>query len=657
MAEKQARSSTLKLGYLYGTVVRSTIEAGAILRTTLPELDSRFIAITTKDIPGSNTIDLFEDSFELLSSTKITYLGQPILALFGPDIESVELKSRQIELEYQLPGSERENAPTRMKLREHQWGDLAEVASRATSTLERAYVERQGQSQPNQVELIWCQVNDGVISIEMATQWPFLVREIVAKVSAKRLQDVIITPLPYYTKRNEYLVESALLAALAAVAAIKSNRAIQLNNCYPKSKGATHITRKTFLNEEGRPLGEEILVRLNLGGKTLFSGEIFHQMKAALIPFYPLEACTIRFEAISSSQQPSAYFADLGYSTALFSTEAHASALAREGQISPANWRNKYYEESPELTKIVFLQKFSQLKDLLDAVCTASDFSRHNAVYDLQRRTRKGLSTFLSYTRGIGIASAAGVSGLSAHFPSLESFSLSLTLDTNDRVIVNSSHTLDAGTSLIWQQLIVKELGVDMAEISIVQGDTKELLDSGPTLLGEELKRAGVMIYNCCQTIKRRRFNDPLPITTTASGRSTLPAEQCLFASSGWGAMVLELEINTVDLVVEVRHIWCSLAFSMVENSAQLKAACHKTIVRTLYECNAILPYNGEQGSQIELMIEEGGEHSLPSSIHQALRGMVMASLSSALSQALNQDFSTLPVIADDIISSLRISE
>lgn len=657
MAEKQAKSSTLTLGRLYGTVVRSTIEAGAVLRTSLPDLDSRFVAVTTKDIPDTNTIDLFEDSFELLSSTKISYLGQPILALFGPDVESVEVKSRQIEVEYQLSGNEREGSPTKMKLREHRWGDLAAVASRSASTLERAYVERQSQSHPNQIESIRCQVQDGVISIEMATQWPYLVREIVAKVCVKRLQDVIITPLPYYTKHNEYLVESALLAALAAVAANKSNRAVQLNNCYPKNRGATHITRKTFLSEEGRPLGEEILVRVNLGGKTLFSDEIFNQMKAALIPLYPLEACSIRFEALSSSQPPMAYFSDLGYSTALFSTEAHASAMAREEQVSPANWRNKYYEESSQLTDIVSLQPLSQLKDLIDLVCTASDFSRHNAVYDLQRRTRKGLSTFLSYTRGIGLASAAGVSGLSAQFPSLDSFTLSLTLDTNDRVIVNSSHTLDAETRLIWQQLIVKELGVDVAEISIAEGSTRELLDSGPTLLGEELERAGIMIYNCCQTIKRRRFNDPLPITTTASGRSAMPTEHRLFASSGWGAMVLELEINTIDLVVEVRHIWCSLSFSMVKNSASLKAACHKTIVRTLNECNALLPYNSEKGSQIELMIEPGGEHELPSSIHQALRGMVMASLSSALSQALNQDFSTLPVIADDIISSLRISE
>ena len=107
MAEKLQRPTGFKQGMLHGIIIRSTIDSGIVLHTTFPELDSRFLIICANDIPGSQSINVFGDYVKIFASNTIEYRGQPMFALFGPDAETVEVKAREIEVEYQLPGMEK----------------------------------------------------------------------------------------------------------------------------------------------------------------------------------------------------------------------------------------------------------------------------------------------------------------------------------------------------------------------------------------------------------------------------------------------------------------------------------------------------------------------------------------------------------------------
>ena len=101
MAEK--KPSTSKVTALHGLIVTASVDAGRIEEISLPELDANFILVTTRDIPGTNRVRTLDAATPLLTSSTISYHQQPILALFGYDSESVQLKAREINISYQLP--------------------------------------------------------------------------------------------------------------------------------------------------------------------------------------------------------------------------------------------------------------------------------------------------------------------------------------------------------------------------------------------------------------------------------------------------------------------------------------------------------------------------------------------------------------------------
>lgn len=661
MADKIQRPAGPKPGTLHGIIIRSTIDAGFILKTTLPELDTRFLVVGTKDIPGATSIDVTGDRLDVFASSVIEYHGQPILALFGPDAETIEVKSRDIEVEYQLPGADKSVFKTqtaaKTRLHEASWGDMVASMATAASVVERTYVDRKERTRESIVKYVRCTPVDRQLRLEMATQWPFFVRNAVAATCAVNLSDVVVVPQPYYTTRDEYMMDSTVMACIAALAALKSKRPVQLGSRYPTCKGAYYITRKTALDVDKKPIAEDIVVMVDQGASPLFTDEMFNQMKAGLVPFYPLQACSVRMESIASEDTPSSFYGDLGYSAAIFSTEAHASALAREAQMNPANWRLKHYADTHERNKVVATLPMAKLKDLIAEVGAASDFSRHSAVYGLQRRIKNPMSIFLNYSRGIALACAPGLYGLSADFPSLGRFSISVKLDTNNRVTVNTSHYPSEEVGPLWRKLIVRELGVDPASVSMLEGDTSNLNDSGPTVLLEDVTRASTMLLTCCRAIKARRFKDPLPIVETTTVQDILGQSGSSFTSGYWGAMAMELEVDTVNLQVEIRHIWCNLSFANALDKDSLEGSCRQTIISAVRGCQGVFSHKKGRETEIDLKIEDQGLPTAPTSANQALKGMVMACFTSALCQALNNEVATLPITGDDIVAYIRRNE
>ncbi|MFA6763147.1 MAG: molybdopterin cofactor-binding domain-containing protein [Sphaerochaetaceae bacterium] len=658
MAEKVQRPTGLKPGMLHGIIVRSTIDSGIVLKTTLPELDSRFLVITAKDIPGSQTIDVLGEPYRIFSTSTIEYRGQPMLAIFGPDAETVEVKAREIEVEYQLPGMDTSSLgrseKQQPKVYESGWGNLHQLTTQAASYFERIYKDRRECTQEFMVKYARCSTVDTALRIEVPTQWPFHVVDSVAAACAKDPKDIVVQALPYYTTKDEHLVNSSVLASIAAIASLKSKRPVQLGSRYPTCKPSFFIQRKTALDAESRPIAEEIVATIECGATILFSDELANQMKAGLLPFYPLEACSIKIICNTSDAPPANFFGDLGYSAAVFSTEAHASALAKGSQSNPANWRIKYYEDNDKRSTIVETLPLSKLRDIIGEVCTISDFARHNAVYELQRRVRNPLSTFINYSRGVGIACASGISGFSASFPFLNRYSVSLKLDTNNRVMVHCGHLSPDHVTDLWRTIIKEELALEGGSIEIIRGDTSTILDSGPNVLMEDITHTCAMLQYCCSKIKKRRFQDPLPIIESCTVRDVIKTSEPLFSSGYWGTLVLELEVNTVTLQVDIRHIWCHLSFANAHDKEALKASCRQAIISAVLGCNARFTSEKGRESSLEIYIEDQNHTVAPSSAHQALKGMVMAALTSALSQALNNDVSSLPITGDDLVAYIR---
>ncbi|MBO5690620.1 MAG: hypothetical protein J6R96_02030, partial [Spirochaetaceae bacterium] len=70
---------------LYGVLIRSPLHRGKIRSISHPQLPEGYFLYTAKDIPGAKTISLLGTEIPLLAQDEVSYQGEPLAILVGPD--------------------------------------------------------------------------------------------------------------------------------------------------------------------------------------------------------------------------------------------------------------------------------------------------------------------------------------------------------------------------------------------------------------------------------------------------------------------------------------------------------------------------------------------------------------------------------------------
>ncbi|MXI87323.1 molybdopterin cofactor-binding domain-containing protein [Sphaerochaeta halotolerans] len=649
MAEK--RSSTGKVTTLHGYIVTSSVDAGRIEEISLPALDNNFVLVTTRDIPGTNRVRVLDASTPLLTSSTISYYQQPILALFGYDTESVQLKSKEINISYQLPSREEPAPQQEVKPFSYQFGNLESATKEeGLEVLERTYRYSGSNYESNTLSRISVVLEDDILHITTPTQWPSHVRETVSDVTGIPKRRIVIHREPFFAPHDEMLITPSTMCAIASVACLKGNCPVEILLNAESFRPDLTIKRKTWYFKDGRVQAESILVAVDQGSVSMFSDEMANQLIAGLVPLYPLISLSISITFNTSRRRPAHFFGDLGYSDALCSTETHYSALAKLSGYNPLTWRLKFASESSTHSQVIRSDKYAKLKELIATVSDSSDFQRKNAAYEMQAQMRVKLSTFFNYSRGVALACGAGISGFSSECRSLPQQPVQITLKPNNKVEVNTSFYTIGSSAEIWRQIISEELQVAKSDISFVE-EQKEMLDSGPSVLSANSGRMPQQIQKACNQIKEKRFVQPLPICESVLSPKQPGMKGSMFLSNSWVATVLELEIDSVTLRPLVRRVWCAVSLSRVFEEQILRSKIRHTIVTTLREAGALLSHSDT--FTIEITIKDEGQQ-ISSSITSALKGVITSAFVSALEQALGFPVGKIPVDGNTLLGALR---
>lgn len=649
MVKKNSSIDTIDT--LHGVIIPSTMEAGSILGHSKIEDDEPFIIIDSNSVTGNPHISVYKESLPLFASHSVKYVGEPVLALFGPDLESATIRSKTIEIEYQnVATSSSENLLKDHSPIEYIWNDVEQFRTPTTTSFKRTYIEEPHHTKEDAYVKAKAWVKDTILYVKVPTQWPFHVQDSVASVCGRTKKSVVILSEGYTSSYDEKLIIPSIIASIAALGAIKSKKTVILYTKYPTYKSTYTITRETLLDELHKPVAEKIEVEVDQGAYPLFSFEMVQQMIAGLFPLYPIKALYASIKIVESHNTPSHFFGSLGYTSALFSTEAHASAIASHLKKNPANWRIKEYNRYDERERIIKTMDYSQLKDLLSDIVVASDFSRHHAVYSLQSQKSQRLSTFLNYSRGIGIACGAGISGFSLDSALHRDSKIEITLENND-ITINSSFYPSKKTKKLWYSVIAEELSVDPAIIHSMKRDTSIIVDSGPEVLSLDVARSIEMIRQVCASIKSKRFQEPLPITASVSAKTTIATPETKFVSQNWGCITLEIEINTVTLTAFARRVFGRFLCSHIMNKEQLCSKFRHIMYSALDDFDLIPKHYNNDPPIIDIKVISSDESNIPSSATQSVRAMIYAAYVSALSSASGKEITTLPFTSKQSIS------
>ena len=659
MADK--KSAITRANMLHGIVITSSVNAGKIEAINLPPLDNNFVLVSTRDLPGTNRIKVMDNAIPLLTSSQISHYKQPILALFGFDSESVQLKSKEISISYQLPSTEVAQSTFSTKTERvvsepftYRYGNLeAAIADNQLQVMERSHCFKGTGYNSNNITRITIEMEGDKLHVYTPTQWPSHVRESVSEVTTYPKKKIVIHRLPFYAPHDEMLIGPSILSSLAAVACIKSQCPVEIQCQVESYRPTLSIHRKSWYFTDGRVQAEDITVIVNQGSTSMFTEEMSNQLLAGLIPIYPLAALSISITFITDDTPPAHFFGDLGYSDSLASTESHYSELAKLTGYSPYAWRMKFASESPFHNQVIKCDKYTKLKEILTDVCQRSDFQRKSAAYAMQAQMKVKLSTFFNYSRGTALACGPGISGFSSECKSLPQQSIQMQLNPNNKVECNTSFYTTGASAEIWKKIISEELGVEKNNISF-SGDDKDLIDSGPSVLSANSGRMPQQIQKACMQIKEKRFVQPLPICESVLSSKQSGPKGSLFLSNSWVAVSLELEINAISLLPMVMKVWATISTARTFDEQVLKSKIHHTIVTTLRENGALL--SSGKTFNIDIKINTDGDQ-ISSSITSALKGVVTAAYLSALQQALGVSIPQVPANGTTILDAIRGKE
>lgn len=84
---------------IHATIIISPYEKGRITSITVPDMPADFVLLTSKDIPGTNTVKTFNTVMPLLAGEEIHYKGEPLAVLAGPDRKILSALTERVQIE------------------------------------------------------------------------------------------------------------------------------------------------------------------------------------------------------------------------------------------------------------------------------------------------------------------------------------------------------------------------------------------------------------------------------------------------------------------------------------------------------------------------------------------------------------------------------
>ncbi|MDZ7796904.1 MAG: molybdopterin cofactor-binding domain-containing protein [Candidatus Marinimicrobia bacterium] len=166
---------------LYAKTVRSTKARAEILSISLPGMPPDYFVIGKEDVPGINRMKTVVSDHPLFAEQKVSYIGQPVLLIAGPDREMVRDLVSRVEIIYReakpvLSLEEAEELSQPFTDYHYEKGNMqkafAEAASHIEDTFstgyqEHVYLEPQG---------IAAEYKDGTLFVYGSMQCPYYVK-------------------------------------------------------------------------------------------------------------------------------------------------------------------------------------------------------------------------------------------------------------------------------------------------------------------------------------------------------------------------------------------------------------------------------------------------------------------------------------------------
>ena len=544
-------------GMLYAKTVRSLHSKAKIISRKYPSLKDGYFIIDYTDIPGKNIVKIIFDDMPVFAETEVNYYLEPILLVIGPDkLEVLNIvDSIEIQYEVQTPEFEYVNSAIHYKFNK---GDIETAKLQATRVIEydydtpyqeQLYIEPQGMIgyfEGNQVNLVG------------SIQCPFYVKNAVTSILDCKddyVRVVQSTVGGAFGGKEEF---PSLIACQLAVAVDKLKKPIKL--IYEREEDMEVTTKrhpsKIKLKahiKDNEILGIETNVGIDAGAHIGLSGVVLSRALIATTGVYTIDNLDVEGDVFITNTVPNGAFRGFGAPQMLFAIEMFIHHIAKDLNIDPLKFREKYLSKQNDNTSTngMFRDPIIMPK-MIEKVLKESRYKEKLKEYKNDSYRGIGMSWFL---HGCGFTG----SGEAEHINAV----VKLEKDTKDNVeILIAAVDMGQGIKTTMRKIVANILEVPIEQVIYNFPDTNRVPDSGPTVASRTIMIVGGLVARAALELKN----------TWEKGKHQLCEERYkqpeyikwdeehfigdAYPAYSWGVNIVEVEIDRVTYQVTIKETW-----------------------------------------------------------------------------------------------------
>lgn len=691
---------------LYAVTITSPFSCGRIAsidfspNTKIPE---NFYLITYKDISGEKKIKILDTEVPVFSTGEVSYKGEPLALLVGPDKEILEELRNAIRVQLDktelqkkesrfasaynyLSVSLKDGFPIEQSVislrntlkdfskpreiiakRRLVVGDVEKVFSdeeKAAFVVEGKWNNHIRYKSNKETEGCLCYVKGGNLHIFTPCQWISQLSKTVSDATGFPKEKIFITRTLVSHKTTNDLWFSGIIISQAAVAAIKTGSPVK----YSLSRASQEellerppeilISHKTAVDSKGIITAMDISIEFDSGAYNPFAQDILDRLTLAAAGIYNCKNVRVIAKAFKTHNPPASLHLAMIDSYSFFAVENQIQKIAEVTGFSPVDLRQMNKAGGLQKSTKPFTFSFGRSSDAINAVAIRSDFKRKYAVSRLAEHNRYEQSDGSIYSppsRGIGMACAFDGSGYLGSFFEKSNLSMQISVSEDKKLIV---HAYPPSNSIreIWIKLITDNIEIDKRNIIFTNetieetGKTKSSALVIPETLVGTVSIKTILLKKCIDSIKRKKIDG-----TAFSVKKSLPPSRLKlwnqeefsgapYYNTAFGTCTVELELDSCTYREVIKRICVIIDGGKILSPKSAENAVHRSILRCL---SMLVDEDSLRCPSISVQFMQSEEE--PKQIGHLVYSVLPAAYTSALSQALAFTVSELPLQTDSL--------
>ncbi|MCL2185865.1 MAG: molybdopterin-dependent oxidoreductase [Treponema sp.] len=674
---------------LYAKTIRSPVAKGFLKLIQTPKIPEGYTVITSKNIPGINNLE--GTKMPILADSNLSYIGEPVGILLGPDKTKLEELAARIKVicDEETPVFTLENES--VITREINIGDALramEISRKIVTGHYKTGIQDHWYAEP--VGAVTWFKDEGsskgkktsTLIVRTATQWPYHVKRCITRALGIEPLAVSVEPTALNLHMDGKLWYPSLISCHAALGTFITKKPVRFilsreeDFHYTPKRCSTNIAIAASIGDNGKIDSAKLDISVNLGAFEVNGEEILDQICFGSIGLYNFNNLKLNARAYCTNIPPQGPFSGFGLAQGIFAIERHVSLIADTMNIDPAVWRKDNINTQLISSSAVSKNSVSG-EELINTAASMSDYHRKWASFELLRNSQTSKKIDKSETlRGIGIA--AGFQGNGVLYPGDEKtpFSVEVTLTKESILEIKTSITSTEDYSKIWQRVAAVTMSIEPEMVRIVCADAP---DCGPSCASRNITVVTKLVEKCCIAIRKQRFHDPLPITVRRSvkpqagslwGGRIKVKDSSGFEKPGLAAAVVEVSIDLIDCIPVVRGVWLCVDGGKIISKNRAKRALSRAAAQSLgwafteiiEYINGVLPraqydnftiFSPMQIPPIHIDFLDS-KSADPKGIGDVAFTCIPAAFHQAVSQALDHSFKSIPLKRKEIWEMIR---